>query len=778
MHDSCGGATVHVGPVKDHRVLPTVLALPLLLAACLLVVGASAARGTEWQPISYLPLDGSTQDVVTGGHLSFTRAGIAYNRDGSEVGADVMRTELFAADTGWDWDWLDPVDDIDPRATDGCLIYGIWAKYIYTSPDGEYWSLANEFFDHIRGVFVTRAGSVLVSVGLENCAVLFRADQGCVDPVQVLDFDEGVGVWFNYAESDNYIFLSEYGPHKHPPNPRRIYRSADDGQTWDLVYDPEYGDTHCHKLLWDCYGSRIIQATGDGFGKRLFVGSSDDGENWQIERQLLYQPTSGFARPEAVYWGLDGQYPGGVVRKVRGTNCWEMVLDVGVDYPIPRDDQFFGNVFDMTEVDGLLYVPVSDTSVGQPPALYTSADGQTWALSRRFSVGDWGIREFIGQCDGWLLARYIAGTNDAKLLRIRPPAAHHQICGTRFESSVENLLDSLDSSSAEGAAVGWQGFNGASVALDTQMAWHGSQSVRVTCEGPDEGGVVSPSVYVGDLQPGTTVSAIVHVRGAPQTMVLGIVDGNGSRLGYTCFYEMSERWCQASYSLLLPDNVSELAVRLNQSGLYPGLDFRVDGVMLSAGPSSDTWQVGGQSRQADQCSYDFQFPAEWTDVFLWAPDPGTDGFLSSAVTLKVYEASDGSLLHVMYYPIVDIIYLVDFDDVLSIVGTPRLKLAKNAVLRVGVVQSATSRTVMVEIAEDPYVASVAVAPLDIVRIHLGSDPDGKRGCGGLQARHKLFDQVADVAKFEELVRDYPESQFVDKAKRYAEVAHKRAARTN
>ena len=60
MHDSCGGATVHVGAVKDHRVLPTVLALPLLLAACLLAVGASAARGTEWQPISYLPLDGST----------------------------------------------------------------------------------------------------------------------------------------------------------------------------------------------------------------------------------------------------------------------------------------------------------------------------------------------------------------------------------------------------------------------------------------------------------------------------------------------------------------------------------------------------------------------------------------------------------------------------------------------------------------------------------------------------------------------------------------------
>jgi hypothetical protein len=732
----------------------------LLSVAVVLALAMPALGADDWVPVSYLPLSGTPCDLITGRRVAFVRESVAFGRDGTPTSADVMRTELFAVDGGWAFEWIPtPEGKIRPFAADGCLIYGARSSSVYTTTDGYEWSFAASLPDCVMQLFVTHTGAVLASLSPQGSGRLYRSDPGAGDFEHVLDLEEGILAMWNFADTGTHLFISEYGP-KYGPNARRIYRSGDDGRTWELVYDSEHRNTHNHRLVWDPYAGRLIQATGDGIGNRLFIISDDNGETWRVEPQHLYKPMGGLAQAEAVYWGMDGRFPCGVARQARGTDRWELVFTTGVG-EVRRDDQFQGNTYDIVQYEGILYAPLSKpyaSGESDSPALYTSIDGEHWVLSRRFGLNEFGIRAFLGECGGRLRMRYIqgqSGEDDQVLLAAGPPETHRLVRGARFEEAVTNLWNSPETSSAEGGIEDWVSFNGASVEPDSEVTWHGERSIHVTCREAAPAGVTLPT-HVGYQDAGTRVSVLVHLYGPPRALRLEMLDDGHRRIGHTVFYDTSYRWSQAFCTVVLPNDTTELSARISQAEPYPELEFWVDGVMLSVGPGGDTWQVGGEPRAADRCTYDFQFPPVWTDVFLWAPDPGTDGPVAGTRALKVYEAADGSRLSVFYDPSVDHMRLVDSDDSSATISTPPFQLAQHAVLRCGVVQSETSRTLCVKIAEDPFVASVAAPPRDIVRFHLGSVTSSRPASGGLQARHKLFDRAANVEElemlFDELVR--------------------------
>ena len=718
-------------------------------------------------PISYLPLAGTWQDEVTGGQVSYARASIAFGRDGAELPADTPRTELFAVEAGRTATCILPdVPGVAAycRAADG-LLYGAAGTHLYSSPDGATWTPVADMPGPMHAIFATQAGSVLVSTGRVGQTWLYHRPPGGGAFQPVLEFEIGYSNEYNFVETADHLFVSEYGP-KNPPNSRRIYRSADDGATWEVVYDPEYRHTHDHRLCWDPVDDRVMQTTGDGYGNSLWIVSDDQGDHWHIEplhyptappSHALGGPTGMVPRADALHWALDTANASGVRRQERTTNRWESVLHLGPESE-DRYDMFHAQAYDMAEWQGVMYFPANLVH-SQPrpngqfiaPALYTSADGEHWALSQRYGPDEAGLRTFLGAYDGDLWVRYQFSMVDLDecVIRLSPPAALQTLTGTRLEGPVENLWDSADSSSGEGTLTGWAGYLGATVTADPGRALYGQQSVHVVGTAAQRSGVQLP-VHTGALSAGTRVSALAHVYGVPRALWMRLYDDTNQIVGELPVAHHSQRWARAFCSAELPRDTTTLTVRLYQQNYVPDLEFWVDGIMLSVGMEGDTWQVGGSPRAGDQAFYDFAFPAQWSDLFLWVPDSGTDAPGAPMRTLKVYQAADGRTLSVQYDPVAEALQLVDSSDPSLTVQTPCFLLAPHAVVRVGVVQAGTTRTLYAQIAEAPYVGTGDALPFDVVRMYFGADPAGTHPCGGLQARHRLYGEAADATQLEQL----------------------------
>jgi len=726
------------------------------LAGLVLLLVSVSGRAEGWTPVSYLPLAGSPYDAVTGGQLAFSRETIAFDRAGREVPPGRMRTGRFAVETGRNFEFVEmDVPELRPLLTDGIRLYAATESELFSSGDGTEWTSEFEMPSYIRSGFATTQGTILLAVGGDGYAQLYRWLPGESVITPVLAFEEGCPAPRNYCETDTHLFVSEYGSshNKHQPNPRRIYRSGDDGLTWTLVYDPEYRDTHNHNLSWDPYEQRVFQATGDGYGNTLCIRTLDHGETWQVEHNELYMPTAAIPRPDAVYWGLDGLDPAGVARRPRGAENWELMLYLGCDDP-PRDDQFDGNTLTMAEYGGILIAPVADTKAkgkNRPGAAYTSVDGEHWTLTARFGL-DLGFRCLLGEMNGRLWADYVEGddvTENHRLMAIDPPVAHRLIRGTRLEGLLVNLWDSEEASSIEGTLAGWSPYHDAVLEVDHEVVWHGAQSLRVISDEAVNGGVDSPTCF-SSLPAGTIVSALAHVSGAPQRIVLDLLSSTGESIASTTAPCLSHRWRAVYCAGQVPSDAAGAYIRIRQKDKLPGFDLRVDGILMAITPGGDTWQVGGAPRWPDRAVYDFAFPPEWTDLFLWAPDPGADGDIPAIRTLKTYETAGGRQLRVIYDPGQNVLRLVDSGDLTASIATAPFYLAPECVLQVGVTQSATERSLYLRIAEDPCVASVATAPLAVVRTFIGSDSGGQSTAGGLLARCQLFDQPADTTQIGEL----------------------------
>lgn len=106
------------------------------------------------------------------------------------------------------------------------------------------------------------------------------------------------------------IYLGEYGrnPHRRPVP---IYRSRDDGRSWDVAYEFAGGSIrHVHGVFRDPYADRLWMPTGDREGECYLVSADYDftgvvryGDGSQAWRAVTL-----FFDPDRIVWAMDSEY--------------------------------------------------------------------------------------------------------------------------------------------------------------------------------------------------------------------------------------------------------------------------------------------------------------------------------------------------------------------------------------------------------------------------------------------------------------------------------------
>jgi len=273
-------------------------------------------------------------------------------------------------------------DNFRVMATDGEYIWAVGdpdRRGLYKSDDyGDTWQEVYVFDKEIQGMHFTKKGSMLVSVSTDRWAYkgdgqLFRSQDGGKSFEHVLDFESGVATSWNMASDDEgYVYASEYGYKRLPDNSRRIYRSKDDGWSWEIIYSPEEQDQyHNHIIIIDNKNPNIIyQSVGD-FHNASIIKSTDRGKTWKTIAKG-YHPTSAVQFDDYIVLGLDSSpYCGiAILNKQNDTIENTFILPEG----------YGGSVYDMLYVNDVIYAGfLSYAGYEWDGTIFISKDkGRTW----------------------------------------------------------------------------------------------------------------------------------------------------------------------------------------------------------------------------------------------------------------------------------------------------------------------------------------------------------------------------------------------------------------
>lgn len=217
---------------------------------------------------------------------------------------------------------------------------------------GKTWIKVKSFKKKIKSIYSDSRESIFIAIGGDRLSEeteteLLKADNIETEFKKVLDIKSGVVLNWNIAsDSEGYMFLSEYGNKDIEDNPRRIYRSKDYGENWEILYEPalEKG-YHNHVIHIDEYDSNnIYQVVGDD-NKRL-ITSKDRGETWEV-RFTDYHPTSVIQIENYLIYGLDSLPFSGF--KTLDTETDQIVKDYKLKKPR------YGSINDMALLGDTIY---------------------------------------------------------------------------------------------------------------------------------------------------------------------------------------------------------------------------------------------------------------------------------------------------------------------------------------------------------------------------------------------------------------------------------------
>lgn len=136
---------------------------------------------------------------------------------------------------------------------------------------------------------------------------------------------------------DGTVFFTEYLLNPNRDHAIRLWRSKDNGMTWQVVKEFKPGDIrHLHFIKWDTYAECLWMGTGDygegGCENRLYQ-SKDNGETWRLVGQGSqdWRAIGVCMTEDALTWGTDaGSCPDTVhfVRMNRKTEKLEVLEDM------------------------------------------------------------------------------------------------------------------------------------------------------------------------------------------------------------------------------------------------------------------------------------------------------------------------------------------------------------------------------------------------------------------------------------------------------------------
>ena len=218
-------------------------------------------------------------------------------------------------------------------------------------------------------------------------------------------------------EGRHIVYAGNYSRQRHPPYTAKLFKSADEGKTWQTIFQDERLD-HIHSVAWDAK-YHILYLTAGDTSHRGQAYSSDYGKSWHWLNSGGKQGHTDVAIGEQyVFWGTDDNL-GRILRAPR----------TPVEDGQPVMWQPYHHVWWMVAQDRQIY---AGTLTGQGKKKYTGAflvasadEGETWQRLLEDHDAKSHLDAFNGEsrrlsADGWLYCATVSG----KTYRIRRIPTH------------------------------------------------------------------------------------------------------------------------------------------------------------------------------------------------------------------------------------------------------------------------------------------------------------------------------------------------------------------
>jgi hypothetical protein len=235
-------------------------------------------------------------------------------------------------------------------------VYGTRGKALHRIIDNGSATAILHTFDHNISAIHERADGLMIVVTDNDpkdpkkpCRIYRSYDEGM--SFELLKTIEGGTIlwWSIDSDRDGRLYIAEYGPQQKDMS-KTLWRSHDDGSSWQAIYHaPDNTETHLHRIAVDPYTDDLWLTMGDG-KNRAMLKSSDHGAHWQKIKRL--QATAVAFGPNAIYWGKDQKDHPGILRYDRKSKRFKYY------FKPDKYGNYGGSIYDMLRLpSGELVAP-------------------------------------------------------------------------------------------------------------------------------------------------------------------------------------------------------------------------------------------------------------------------------------------------------------------------------------------------------------------------------------------------------------------------------------
>lgn len=639
---------------------------------------------------------------VNGDDLTFARPGTAINGDGSSVGNNVMRTEVVVTvATPVEYTFVPYYRAI---GADSGHVYFSTGRRLYKSRGlGTDFEFMFDFGDSgggsINSFHITEGGVLLAGIGKggDPSGGVWR--QVSNDSwVKVLEFEApnaAPGV-YSWAELNGRVFVGEYGLKNTPDNPRRVYMSEDDGQSWTKIHEPPNVDNqHLHHLVACVVNGqfRLYLSYGDGAPSAIFylTDPNDGGDIWpatEVTLTLAMQPTGGVWIPElnAIIWGSDGGMEKGLIKHNLLDDSMEIVIRQNWNY-VGTPDSHYYNFFSMKKIkDTFLAIGSHQSGGKEQSGVWASKDAINWVRIIRHTPTYYltfgGAAGGLGP-DGKV---WVGDAGSSICFELPEKIATFQ--GALIERGSDNqYVTSLTSpeptsyiSVQEEANEIWTG------------AWPDGRSRKLS-EKPDGNSITEthnccisktgpnyrfniPDVFAGDqICLGLRLKGLIgdgngnymgfhnQARATLRVMLENLASGGQIATNTMSVYPYIDNWQWVTLTIQATEDYEPTKARVRiylavlateeETAIF---DIYIDGIMVEKAICPAEWHSSISDRAADVLSLaQTEFPSSFTDVFTvvsrfgdFDMNAGSNGDSNSYIYLRSYAEDDDNFLAVVY----------------------------------------------------------------------------------------------------------------------------------
>ena len=291
-------------------------------------------------------------------------------------------------------------------ASDGTLYAGSGSVLYKSLNQGVNWQSLKTFngASDIASIYVNKYDQVFASPYTDAATTdlgLWRSLNAGQTWQKVLPLPADCTIWAIDEDSSGTLFAGVYTTGPTTGN-ARIYRSVNNGSSWDQVYYDSAG-RHIHDIAVDRTTGYIYASVGDIYGdwQTAYIIRSTDGGNpnsWNKILSDMPQIVAIEAVPGARLFGTDTpQDINGKIYRSTDDSSYDVVLDTG--------SHSYGFWIRTNSLNGKIYASfVSGESSDRNAGIYTSTDdGFTWSLYRSFIVN----AGYLGSSSA---SNFVAGT--------------------------------------------------------------------------------------------------------------------------------------------------------------------------------------------------------------------------------------------------------------------------------------------------------------------------------------------------------------------------------